>query len=72
MGLMLILLVLVTGVYGAWHSVFAAEFTARDRFTGRAKYQYQSKRYERLLHLVVSVGFLVAALITLVHLWRSN
>jgi hypothetical protein len=72
MGLIVILLVLATGVYGAWHSVFAAEFTARDRFTGRAKYQYQPKRYERLLHLVVSVGFLIAALINLVHLWKSN
>ncbi len=72
MGIVLLSLVLVTGVYGVWRSVFAKEFTARDRLTGRAKYQYKPKVYERALHFVVSVGFLVAALVTLLHLWKSN
>jgi hypothetical protein len=68
---MLLFLLLATGAYGVWHSVVAGEFTARDVHTGRAKYRYPPKWYHRVLHFTVSVTFLVAALATIVHLWKS-
>ena len=75
MGLVLIsllpLLLLVTGAYGVWHSSISKEFTARDIHGGHAKYRYRPKWYHRALHFAVSSGFVVAALIMLIHLWKS-
>jgi hypothetical protein len=68
----LTLLVVITGMYGMWHSVFAPKFTARDRLTGRAKYQYEPRRYERVLYFIVAGAFCVMGIVTLAHLWKSN
>jgi flagellar basal body-associated protein FliL len=76
MGLMLAsffaLLLLVIGTYGVWHSATAEEFTAREVNTGRAKYPYRPKLYQRALHFTVSLGFAIAASTVLIHLWKSN
>ena len=48
-----------TGAYSVWHSTTAAEFTARETLTGRAKYHYRPKRYHRTLHFAVSLLFLL-------------
>jgi hypothetical protein len=67
----LTLLVVMTGIYGMRHS-FAREFTARDRMTGRAKYKYKPRQYERVLYFVLGAAFCLMGVVALVHLWKSN
>lgn len=63
----LLLLLLVTGCYGMWHSATAEEFIARKPHTGSAKYRYHPKWYHRTLHFTVSLIFLVVAIFASAH-----
>ena len=59
------ILLLATGAYGVWHSISAAEFTARETLTGRAKYRYRPRWYHRAMHFAVSVLFLLTAAVAI-------
>jgi hypothetical protein len=72
MGLALVLLATATAAYGVWRSVFAGEFTAREPYTGRAKYRYKPRPYQRVVQFAVSLTILIAGLAEAVKLWKSN
>ena len=64
--------VIVIAAYGIWYGLFTEEFKAVHPWTGRARYSYKPKPYQRIIVVAGSFTILLAAIFELIRLWKSN
>jgi hypothetical protein len=57
--------------YGVWYGLFAKEFKAVHPWTGRTKYRYKPKPYQRAMVVAVSLTILIAGVVEVLRL-KSN
>jgi hypothetical protein len=67
-----VLLATVTAAYGVWYGLFAKDFKAMHRWTGRTKYRYKPKPYLRAVVVVVSLSILIAGFAERFRMSKSN
>jgi hypothetical protein len=67
-----VFLATVIAAYGVWYGLFAKEFKAVHPWTGRTKNRYKPKPYLRAMVVVVSLTILIAGVVEILSLWKSN
>ena len=67
-----VLVAAAVAVYGVWYGLFAKEFKAVHPWTGRTKYRYKPKPYLRAMVVAVSLTILIAGVVEIITLWKSN
>jgi hypothetical protein len=67
-----VLLATVIAAYGVWYGFFAKEFKTVHPWTARTKYRYKPKPYQRAMVVAVSVTILIAGVVEILSLWKSN
>jgi hypothetical protein len=70
--MILVLFATVIAAYGVWYGLFAKEFKAVHPWTGRTKYRYKPKLWQRALVVAVSLTILISGVAEILRLWRSN
>lgn len=72
MGLILVFWAAAVAAYGVWYGLFANEFRAVHRWTGKTKYKYRPSWYQRIIVTAVSLTILIAAVAELLRSWKAN
>ena len=67
-----VLFATLIAAYGVWCGVFAKEFKAVHPWTGRTKYRYKPKPYLRAMVVAVSLTILIAGVVEILSLLKSN
>ena len=67
-----VLLATVIAAYGVWYGLFAKEFKAVHPWTGRTKYRYKPKPFQRAIVVAVSLTILIGGVAEILNLVKSN